>query len=88
MLVFAICQLDSTNFNDDQLLVINSLTHPLSDARSQHAILKSTINIFDHASWLELIFSSVLFILFCSFLGSVCRSQAFSIKAPSSSYTP
>ena len=80
MLVFAIFQLSSRNFNDDQLLL---------DARSQHAILKSTtLNIFDHASWLELIFSSVLFILFCSFLDSVCKSQAFSIKAPSSSYTP
>jgi len=71
MLVFAIFQLSSRNFNDDQLLL---------DARSQHAVLKST-------QWLELIFSSVLFILFCSFLGSVCKSQAFSIKAPTSSYT-
>ena len=78
MLVFAIFQLSSTNFNDDQLL---------SDARSQYSVLKSTLNIFDHASWLELIFSSVLFILFCSFLGFVCKSQAFSIKAPTSSYT-
>ena len=78
MSVFAIFQFSSTNFNDDQIL---------SDARSQHAVLKSTLNIFDHASWLELIFLSVLFILFCSFLGSVCKYQAFSIKAPTSSYT-
>ena len=78
ILVFAIFQLNSTNFNDDQLL---------SDARSQHAILKSTLNIFNHASWIELIFSSVLFILFCSFLGSVCKSRVFSIKAPTSNYT-